>query len=99
MASDAGPHGRSRERRRRALLRVLDVMYDGFANMDAKVIERPVFFLAGVELAFQPGIVVPVRLPQARFDYFGDGHSISLPPDGPSSLATRSVVSLPHFVH
>ena len=74
-------------------------MYDGFAYMDAKVIERPVFFLASGALAFQPGIVIPVRLPQCRLDYFGDGHSISLSPDDPSSLATRSLVSLPHFVH
>jgi hypothetical protein len=74
-------------------------MYDGFAYMDAKVIERPVFFLASVELAFQRGIVVPVQPPRRRLVYFGDGHWISLFPDGPSSLATRSVVSLPHFVH
>jgi hypothetical protein len=33
---------------------------DGFAYMGDKVIERPVFLLARVELAFQFGIIVLV---------------------------------------
>jgi hypothetical protein len=42
------------------LLLVLDVTDDGFAYMGDKVIERPVFLLARVELAFQFGIIVLV---------------------------------------
>jgi hypothetical protein len=57
------------------------------------------FFLASVELASQSGIVAVIRLPQRRLVYFRDGHWSSLPSNGPSSLATRSVVSLPHRVH
>jgi len=72
---------------------------DGFAYMGDKVIERPVFFLARVELAFQFGIIVLVRLPKRRLVYFRDCHWISLLSAGPSLLATRFVVSLPHFVH
>jgi hypothetical protein len=95
----AGTEGRSRERKPCALLLVLDVTYDGFAYMGDKVIERPVFFLARVKFAFQFGVVVLVRFPQRRLVYFRDCHFISLPPNGPYWGATRSVVSLPHFVH
>jgi hypothetical protein len=82
-----------------SLLLVLDVTYDGFAYMGDKVIERPVFFLARVELAFQFVIVVLVRLPKRRLAYFQGYHWILLPSGDPSSLATRFVVSLPHLVH
>jgi hypothetical protein len=52
------------------LLLVLDVTYDGFAYIGDKVIERPIFFLARVEFAFQFGVIVLVRFPQRRLVYF-----------------------------
>jgi hypothetical protein len=88
-----------REREPCSLLLVLDVTYDRFAYMGDKVIERPVFFLARVKFAFQFGLVVLVRFPQRRLVYFRDCHFISLPPNGPYRVDTRSVVSLPHVVH
>jgi hypothetical protein len=88
-----------RERRTRALPLVFEVAYDGFAYMGNKAVERPVFFLASVELASRSGIVALIRLPQRRSVYFRDSDWSSLSSKGPSSLATRSVVSLPHLVH
>jgi len=41
-----------RERKLCALPLALDVTYDGFTYMGDKAVERPVFFLAGVEPAF-----------------------------------------------
>jgi hypothetical protein len=82
-----------------ALILALDVAYERFAYMGNKVIERPVFFLASIELALQFGFFVLIRLPQRRLVYLRDSHWTSLSPDGPSSLATRSVVSFPHFMH
>ena len=54
VAASPKPAHRKQSRQRKfcALLLVLDVTYDGFAYMGDKVIERPVFFLASVELAF-----------------------------------------------
>jgi hypothetical protein len=83
----------------RPLSLVLDVTDDGFAYMGDKLIERPVFFFARDEFAFQFGIVALVQLPQRRLAYFRDYHRFSLPSGGPSSLVTRFVVSLPHLVH
>jgi hypothetical protein len=51
-------------------LLVVDMAYDDFAYTGDKVVERPVFFLARDEFAFQFDIVVPVQLPRRRLVYF-----------------------------